>query len=118
MAFNTARARNEDRHPKCPAAQPLPGVYPALGERRARVALLAGCVQQALAPEINWATLRVLSRNGVEVVIPEEQGCCGALDLHAGEWRAAQVKARRNLAAFPADVDAIMTNAAGWGSGL
>lgn len=101
-----------------PAAQPLPGVYPAQGKRRARVALLAGCVQQALAPEINWATLRVLSRNGVEVVIPEEQGCCGALDLHAGEWRAAQVKARRNLAAFPADVDAILTNAAGCGSGM
>jgi glycolate oxidase iron-sulfur subunit len=103
---------------RLPDSQPLPGVYPAQGERRARVALLAGCVQQALSPEINWATLRVLSRNGVEVIIPPEQGCCGALDLHAGEWLAAQIKARRNLAVFPQDVDAILTNAAGCGSGM
>lgn len=101
-----------------PASQPLPGVYPAQGERRARVALLAGCVQQAISPQINWDTLKVLSRNGVEVVIPAEQGCCGALDLHAGEWQAAQLKARRNLAVFPEDVDAILTNAAGCGSGM
>src|SRR5256885_640204 len=51
-----------------PPAHPLPELIPAQGPRRARVALLAGCVQQVLAPEINWATVRVLARNGVEVV--------------------------------------------------
>jgi len=68
-----------------PNSKPLPRVHPAEGERRARVALLAGCVQQVLAPDINWATLRVLARNGVEVVIPEGQGCCGALMMHTGD---------------------------------
>ncbi len=101
-----------------PPAQLLPALYPAEGRRRARVALLAGCVQQALAPEINRATLRVLARNGVEVVIPPEQGCCGSLGLHAGELERARVLARVNLRAFPTDVDAILTNAAGCGSGL
>ncbi len=101
-----------------PEAQPLPRVYPAQGQRRARVALLAGCVQQVLAPEINWATLRVLARNGVEVVIPAGQGCCGSLMMHTGEESAALSLARRNLQAFPHDVDAVVTNAAGCGSGM
>jgi glycolate oxidase iron-sulfur subunit len=101
-----------------PKAQPLPDVYPAQGVRRARVALLAGCVQQVLAPEINWATLRVLARNGVETVIPKSQGCCGSLSLHTGEDEQARSLARKNLAAFPDDVDAIITNAAGCGSGM
>ncbi|RIK43700.1 MAG: 2-hydroxy-acid oxidase [Chloroflexi bacterium] len=101
-----------------PAAQPLPEVYAAVGQRRARVALLAGCVQQVLAPSINWATLRVLAQNGVEVVIPRGQGCCGSLAMHTGEARQARLLARRNLGAFPSDVDAILTNAAGCGSGI
>ena len=101
-----------------PQTQPLPEVYPAEGPRRARVALLAGCVQQVLAPEINWATLRVLARNGVEVVIPRGQTCCGALAAHTGLGPRAQALARQNLRAFPDDVDAILTNAAGCGSGL
>jgi len=101
-----------------PPAPPLPEIYPAQGQRRARVALLAGCVQQVLAPQINWATLRVLARNGVEAVIPRGQGCCGSLSLHIGEAAQARDLARRNLAAFPADVDAIITNAAGCGSGM
>jgi glycolate oxidase iron-sulfur subunit len=101
-----------------PAAHPLPALIPAQGERRARVALLAGCVQQVLAPEINWATVRVLARNGVEVVIPTEQGCCGSLMMHGGEAEAARGLARRNLHVFPADVDAVLTNAAGCGSGM
>jgi glycolate oxidase iron-sulfur subunit len=103
---------------KLPAAQPLPEACRAEGPRRARVALLAGCVQQALAPEINQATLRVLARNGVEVVIPRGQECCGALPMHTGEIEQARSFARVNLHAFPADVDAIVTNAAGCGSGL
>lgn len=100
------------------SAPPLPAVYPAEGVRRGRVALLAGCVQQELAPEINWAALRVLARNGIEVVIPQNQGCCGALALHDGDGERARRLARRNLAAFPADVDAVITTAAGCGSGM
>jgi glycolate oxidase iron-sulfur subunit len=99
-----------------PPANPLPEVYPAHGKKRARVALLAGCVQQALAPEINWATICVLSRNGVEVVIPSHQGCCGGLALHTGETNQAQEFAKRIMEAFPKDVDAVITNAAGCGS--
>lgn len=103
---------------RVPNAQPLPGIYPAQGTVRARVALLAGCVQQVLAPEINWATLRVLARNGVETIIPEGQGCCGSLSLHTGEDDQARALARKNLSIFPDDVDAIITNAAGCGSGM
>jgi len=106
--------------------EPLPPmvVYPPVvkpGEEirlRGRVALLLGCAQQALDPDINDATIEVLNRNGIEVVIPETQGCCGALSWHVGELNAAQKFAINNLAAFPADVDAIITNAAGCGSGI
>jgi glycolate oxidase iron-sulfur subunit len=101
-----------------PPADPLPETFPAEGRRRARVALLAGCAQQVLAPGINRATLRVLAANGVEVVIPRNQSCCGALALHIGAAESARGTARRNLAAFPDDVDAIITNASGCGSGL
>jgi glycolate oxidase iron-sulfur subunit len=101
-----------------PKAEPLPEVFPAEGKRRARVALLAGCAQQVLEPDINWATLRVLAKNGVEVLIPKRQSCCGALAAHTGVKGQAQAFARNNLRAFPDDVDAILTNAAGCGSGL
>jgi len=103
---------------RLPARESLPAVHPAEGERRARVALLAGCAQQVLAPDINGATLRVLARNGVEVVIPPRQGCCGALPMHTGAAEQARALARRNLKAFPDDVDAVITNAAGCGSGM
>ncbi|MBL9188126.1 MAG: 4Fe-4S dicluster domain-containing protein [Opitutaceae bacterium] len=101
-----------------PAAVSLPAVTPAQGERRARVALLAGCAQQVLDPDINVATIEVLARNGIEVLVPAAQGCCGGLAWHTGDLRAAQAFARRNLDAFPADVDAILTNAAGCGSAM
>ncbi|MCG8583164.1 MAG: (Fe-S)-binding protein, partial [Pirellulales bacterium] len=101
-----------------PKSDPLPEVYPACGERRARVALLAGCAQRVLSPEINWATLRVLAANGVEVVVPKSQSCCGALAAHTGAASQAKQMARNNLAAFPSAVDAIVTNAAGCGSGM
>ncbi len=96
----------------------LPEIFPAQGPRRARVALLAGCAQQVLAPGINRSTLEVLAANGVEVVIPRGQACCGGLALHIGEAAAARATARQNLSAFPADVDAILTNASGCGSAL
>ncbi len=106
--------------------EPLPPmvVYPPVAElddtveKRGRVALLLGCAQQALDPDINDATIEVLNRNGIEVVIPETQGCCGALSWHVGELKDAQKFAINNLGAFPADVDAIITNAAGCGSGI
>jgi glycolate oxidase iron-sulfur subunit len=71
-----------------------------------------------LAPDINTATIDVLSRNGVEVIVPKTQGCCGGLAWHTGDLEAAQAFARRNLDAFRADVDAILTNAAGCGSAM
>lgn len=101
-----------------PPALPLPELFPAQGTRRARVALLTGCVQQVLAPAINWSTLRVLARNGVETVLPAGQGCCGSLAMHIGEGAQARALAAHNLALFPADVDAVVTNAAGCGSGM
>jgi glycolate oxidase iron-sulfur subunit len=101
-----------------PPTQPLPALTPAKGKRRARVALLAGCVQTVLAPDINHATLRVLAENGVETVIPAGQGCCGSIMMHIGEEDQALKLARNNMAAFPQDVDAILTNAAGCGSGM
>ncbi|MCB0114756.1 MAG: 4Fe-4S dicluster domain-containing protein, partial [Caldilineaceae bacterium] len=102
-----------------PAARPLPAIHHAQGTRRARVALLSGCAQQVLSPEINWATLRVLARNGVEVLIPPDQGCCGALSMHVGEAGQARALALRNMQAFDLQsVDAVITNAAGCGSGM
>jgi glycolate oxidase iron-sulfur subunit len=101
-----------------PPAESWPHVTPAVGERRARVALLTGCAQQVLAPDINTATIAVLAAQGVEVIVPATQGCCGGLAWHTGDLAAAQAFASRNLAAFPADVDAIITNAAGCGSAM
>src|SRR3954470_12803091 len=95
-----------------PPAVTLPTVSPARGPRRARVALLAGCAQQVLDPDINVATIDVLARNGVEGLVPEAQGCCGGLAWRTGDLTAARQFARRNLDAFPAEVDAILTNAA------
>jgi len=103
---------------KLPSMKPMPGIYHPKGKRRARVALLTGCVQQVLAPQINWATLRVLARNGVEVVIPENQGCCGALALHMGVTSKARRLASKNLSVFPDNVEAVITTAAGCGSGM
>jgi glycolate oxidase iron-sulfur subunit len=104
--------------PSLPPEETWPERTPARGERRARVALLAGCAQRVLDPDINTATIEMLVRNGVEVLVPPAQGCCGGLAWHAGDLAAAQNFARRNLDAFPADVDAILTNAAGCGSAM
>ena len=103
---------------KLPPAQPLPPVLPAQGERRGKVALLLGCAQEALAPEISYAAAHVLARNGVDVHIPREQGCCGSILLHLGEEGGARDLARRNFGCIPEDVDAIITTAAGCGSGM
>ena len=94
-------------------------VCPAAGERRARVALFAGCIAQIAFAELNRATIRVLQKNGCEVVVPSGQLCCGALHVHAGDRRTARELARANLDAFLSDdFDAIIINAAGCGSTL
>jgi glycolate oxidase iron-sulfur subunit len=103
---------------RLPARQTWPEVSPAIGTRRGRVALLRGCAQTVLDPDINTATIEVLTRNGIEVVVPRSQVCCGALSWHVGNLPAAKKFARANLNAFPDDVDAIVTNAAGCGSGM
>jgi glycolate oxidase iron-sulfur subunit len=93
--------------------------FPAVGERRARVAFFAGCVAQVTFARLNDATIRVLTANGCEVVVPKDQLCCGALAAHAGVRDAARDLARKNLVAFAEDsFDAIITNAAGCGSTL
>lgn len=94
-------------------------VYPAIGERRYRVAFLAGCVANVAFARMNEATVRVLQRNGCEVSIPAGQGCCGALHLHTGLHAEAQDLARKNIdAILNGNYDAIITNAAGCGSTL
>jgi glycolate oxidase iron-sulfur subunit len=98
-----------------------PRVYPAQGERRARVALLTGCAQQVLAPAINGATIRLLTRMGVEVVVAEGAGCCGALNHHMGQHAAAMARARANITAWSREIegaglDAIVINASGCGT--
>ena len=103
---------------RLPPAQPIPPIVPARGARRGKVALLPGCVQQVLAPEINYAAAEILAANGVEVHNPPGAGCCGSILLHIGAERQARDIARRNFTQFPADVDAIITTAAGCGSGI
>jgi glycolate oxidase iron-sulfur subunit len=96
---------------------PLPERTPAVGARRARVALLLGCVQREFFSDVNAATVRVLAAEGCDVVAPATQGCCGALSLHAGRDHEAKRFARRMVAAMEElDVDAIVVNAAGCGS--
>jgi glycolate oxidase iron-sulfur subunit len=93
--------------------------YPATGPKRARVALFAGCVAQVSFSALHDATIRVLTANGCEVVVPAGQTCCGALAAHAGVRDVARSLARVNLEVFLGDqFDAVITNAAGCGSTL
>ncbi|MCH7985184.1 MAG: (Fe-S)-binding protein [Acidobacteria bacterium] len=94
-------------------------VFPAEGERRARVAFFAGCMQQVAFTQLNQTTIRVLQKNGCDVIVPAGQVCCGALHVHAGVRDVARRLARQNLDAFATDdFDAIVTNTAGCGSTL
>ncbi len=104
-----------------PSAAQSPQVHRAEGKRRGRVALLTGCAQQVLAPEINEATIRLLTRLGIEVVIPRGMGCCGALTHHMGKHEPAMAAARANLAAWSAEaegegLDAVIINTSGCGT--
>ncbi|WP_404378601.1 glycolate oxidase subunit GlcF [Caenispirillum salinarum] len=98
-----------------------PGTFKAAGPRRKRVALLLGCVQPALDPRINDATVRLLNRLGIEVVAPPEAGCCGALVHHMGREAEGQDYARNNVRAWMKEIegdglDAIVINASGCGT--
>ncbi len=104
-----------------PSPVDRPGVFAARGPRRMRVALLAGCAQQVLRPQINEATVRVLTRHGCEVVVAKGAGCCGALVHHMGRAGAARRAAAANVAAWTAEagrdgLDAIVVNASGCGT--
>jgi glycolate oxidase iron-sulfur subunit len=84
---------------------------------RRRVGMLSGCVQQVFFSHVNQATARVLAAEGCEVVIPQDQACCGALMVHSGLEKDAAAMARQLIAAFEhAEVDTIVVNAAGCGS--
>ncbi len=90
---------------------------PAAGEQRRRVGMLTGCVQDVFFGRVNRATARVLAAEGFEVIIPESQGCCGALMVHSGLDDDAAAMAKRTIAAFEvAQVETIVINAAGCGS--
>ncbi len=104
-----------------PSAVDRPGTHPALGPRRLRVALLNGCAQRVLAPEINEATVRLLTRLGAEVVVAPGAGCCGALTHHMGKEDAALAAARANIHAWIRQrdehgLDAIVVNTSGCGT--
>jgi glycolate oxidase iron-sulfur subunit len=95
----------------------LPPVTPAMGTRRMRVGLVTGCVQKIFFPGVNEATVRVLSAEGCEVVVPPGQGCCGALSAHSGRDAEAREMAKALIARFEAaGVDRVVLNAAGCGS--
>ena len=98
-----------------------PRVWSALGERRGRVALLTGCAQSVLAPSINEATIRLLTRLGIEVVVAEGVGCCGALTQHMGRRDASMDAARAAIAGWSREIegeglDAILINTSGCGT--
>jgi glycolate oxidase iron-sulfur subunit len=109
-----------------PDALPPPGpaggtVFAAVGQKRGRVALLQGCAQQVLAPRINEAAIRVLTRHGVEVVLVKDEQCCGALTHHLGRDGDALSRARANITAWLAEagrggLDAIVVTASGCGT--
>ena len=108
-----------------PCAQPpfffrcIGKTFPAIGPKKYRVALLAGCIANVSFARLNEATVRVLQHNGCEVVVPKGQTCCGALHVHSGIRDTARQLARQNIdAIFPGDFDAIISNAAGCGSTL
>ncbi|MFL5768227.1 MAG: (Fe-S)-binding protein [Actinomycetota bacterium] len=98
-------------------ARPLPRVTQARGALKGTVALLSGCVQDRWYRPVNRATIRVLARNGWRVLVPTDQGCCGALSAHYGHLEAARLLARRNLEAFEG-ADHVVSNAAGCGAHL
>jgi glycolate oxidase iron-sulfur subunit len=95
----------------------LPGFLPAVGRRRARVAFFVGCVADAMLRHVHWATLRVLQHNGCDILVPDGQGCCGAIHYHAGHSDGARKMADANVKAFDLEeIDAVVVNHAGCGA--
>lgn len=103
---------------RLPAPYDAPALTPARGPRRGRVALMTGCVQSVLRPGITEAAIAVLAANGVEVVVPPGQGCCGALAGHVGDHARGLALGATHRAHFPAEVDAVLATAAGCGSAM
>lgn len=102
-----------------PRGPAIPEFLPAIGPRRARVGLFTGCVADAMFHHVNWATARVLQRNGCDVYTPQSQACCGAIHYHSGAGEPAVDLAKANAKAFAAnDLDAVIVNVAGCGSML
>ena len=109
-----------------PRGLPPPGprggsVFPAVGRKRGRVALLQGCAQQVLAPRINRAAISLLTRHGIEVVLVKDEQCCGALTHHLGRDGDALARARANITAWLAEakrggLDAIVVTTSGCGT--
>jgi glycolate oxidase iron-sulfur subunit len=104
-----------------PAGAPAGSVFPAVGTRRGRVALLQGCAQQVLAPRINKAAINVLTRHGIEVVLVKDEQCCGALTHHLGQDGDALARARANVTAWQKEaeqrgLDAILVTTSGCGT--
>ena len=107
----------ESLAPRLGHVERLPARVPARGTRRRTVGLLTGCVQGTFFPDVNAATVRVLAAEGCEVVVPQRQGCCGALSAHAGREDEALAFAKASIEAFE-QVDTVVVNAAGCGSNL
>jgi len=106
-----------------PSPVDRPQTFAAAGLRRRRVALMPGCGQQVLAPEVNEATVRLLTRHDVEVVNVAGSGCCGSAVMHVGRKQEAVMLAKRNIEAWMREVDgagldAIVVNASGCGTTL
>jgi glycolate oxidase iron-sulfur subunit len=100
---------------------PRQRVYPAAGRRKGRVALLTGCANKVLKPSINEATIRLLNRLGIEVVVPEGEACCGSLVHHMGREAQAHAQAKANIDVWFAEMeadglDAIIVNVSGCGT--
>lgn len=99
------------------------GVARPIGKLHKRVVLMTGCVQKVIRPAINDASIRLMARQGIEVIVPEQAGCCGALDLHLGKTDKAIAHARHNLDAFQeleieTPLDGIIINASGCGTSV
>jgi glycolate oxidase iron-sulfur subunit len=104
-----------------PSRVDRPQVFAAEGKQRARVAILSGCAQKVLAPSINEATIRLLTRHGVEVVVAKGAGCCGSLNHHMGNEAPALTAAKANIDAWTDEtvlrgLDAVVVNASGCGT--
>ena len=121
LGFKSVAAMLELAPSRVPANDTVFKVYPAQGAREGRVALLAGCANEALGSPVTLATVRVLTRHGIEVVIPREAGCCGSLVHHLGRESEALDFARRNIDAWTREIeggglDAILVTISGCGT--